>query len=215
LAAGEHVLVVSRGELTREVTLTIRPGAETVRHIAWIQPPIQEPPIPVVEAPPESTRPGASALPAPPTPAASPGVVAAVRGSLMLSTPIPLGVYQDGRLIGVSEMSQIEMAPGEHSLQFVSDALEFRTTQVVRIAANRATTVTVAMPEAPVHVNAAPWADVWIDGRNVGQTPIGDLLQPIGVHQVEFRHPQFGTKQVTVTVKATGVTRVAVDMRTP
>ena len=139
----------------------------------------------------------------------------AARGALTVSTPIPLSIYDDGRLIGVSEMPQVELAPGDHSLQFVSEGLAFRTTQAVRIAPNRTTSVTVTPPEVPVHLNATPWAEVWIDGRNVGQTPLGDLLQPIGVRLVEFRHPQLGTKRVSVTIRATGVTRVAVDMKTP
>ena len=215
LPAGAHALVVSREERTHEVMLTVRAGTETIHHVAWVEPSIEEPPVPAGEPLPESIPRATEAGPPPPAPAASPAVVAPARGSLVLSTPIPLGIYLDGRLIGVSEMSQIEIAPGDYSLQFVSEVFAFRTTQVVRIAANRTTTVTVAVPQVAVHVNATPWADVWIDGRNVGQTPIGDLLQPIGVHEVEFRHPQFGTKQMTVTVKASGVTRVAVDMRTP
>ena len=69
--------------------------------------------------------------------------------------------------------------------QFASDALAFRTTQAVRIAANRTTTVSVPAPEMPLHINAAPWADVWIDGESVGQTPLGDLLAdpPVGLDE--------------------------------
>jgi hypothetical protein len=212
LPAGEHAVVVSRGEHTRQMTLTVRPGAETVHHIAWIDPVVVEVPVPrpVPVPPPPPSR---AATPSASSEASA--AVAPVRGALALSTPISLGIYDNGRLIGVSEMPQVELAPGEYSLQFVSEALAFRTTQTVRIAPNRTTSVTVTPPEVLVHFNATPWAEVWINGRDIGQTPLGDVRQAIGVHEVEFRHPQLGTKRVAVTVKATGVTRVAVDMKAP
>lgn len=213
LSTGEHTVVVRRGEHTRQLTLTVRPGAETVHHIAWIDPVVVEVPVPrPVPAP--APPPSRAAAPTASSDASAASAVPA-RGALALATPISLSIYDNGRLIGVSEMPQVELAPGEYSLQFVSDVLAFRTTQTVRIAPNRTTSVTVTPPEVLVHFNATPWAEVWINGRNIGQTPLGDVRQPIGVHQVEFRHPQLGTKRVSMTVKATGVTRVAVDMKTP
>jgi len=53
-----------------------------------------------------------------------------------------------------------------------------------------------------VSANARPWADVAIDGKSGGQTPISNLQVPIGVHEVVFRHPRLGERRQTVVVKA-------------
>ena len=58
-----------------------------------------------------------------------------------------------------------------------------------------------------------PWADVWIDGEKVGETPIGNLPMAIGTHEVIFRNPDFGEQRQLVTVTLTAPARVTVDLR--
>jgi hypothetical protein len=70
-------------------------------------------------------------------------------------------------------------------------------------------TVNVAAPNGRVSINAAPWADVWIDGNAAGQTPLANLVLPIGRHNVLFRHPQFGEQRQDVVVKVDGLARVS------
>lgn len=77
--------------------------------------------------------------------------------------------------------------------------------------APRAEIVAAPPPRASLFINAVPWADVWVGGVHVGQTPIGDLTLPIGVHDVEFRHPQLGDRRLRVTLGASGA-RAAIDM---
>jgi serine/threonine-protein kinase len=62
-------------------------------------------------------------------------------------------------------------------------------------------------------VNAQPWADVWIDGERIGETPIGNVSVPIGSHEIVFRHPQLGEQVVRATVTAGQAAKVSVDMR--
>jgi hypothetical protein len=63
-----------------------------------------------------------------------------------------------------------------------------------------------------VSVNARPWADVIIDGKDVGQTPIANLRLPIGTHQAIFRNPEFGERRQSIVVTAKGPNRFAVDL---
>jgi len=58
-----------------------------------------------------------------------------------------------------------------------------------------------------------PWADVWIDGERVGETPIGNLSLPIGPHEIVFRHPDLGEQKYAATVSLKGPVRVSVDLR--
>ena len=126
---------------------------------------------------------------------------------------VPLQIFEGGRLIGNTETERIMLPVGTHQLEFVAEALGFRSTQNVTVSAGHTTTASVSLPQATVNFNAVPWAEVSIDGTPIGQTPIANLLQTIGTHQVEFRHPEFGTKQVTITVSKKEPARVAVDMR--
>jgi hypothetical protein len=104
------------------------------------------------------------------------------------------------------------MPAGRHEFELVNEALDFHDTRAVEVSAGKVTTIKVDAPKGIVSANARPWADVIIDGTNVGQTPIANLSLPIGTHQVLFRHPQYGERTETLVVTTRGVNRVAVDL---
>ena len=75
--------------------------------------------------------------------------------------------------------------------------------------------VALDLPRAPLSVNAVPWAQVSVDGRAIGDTPIGNSMETIGRHEVVFRHPELGERRASVLVTLKGPARVSVDMRRP
>jgi serine/threonine-protein kinase len=79
----------------------------------------------------------------------------------------------------------------------------------VTVKGGQMTSLNISVPNGRVSINAAPWAEVTIDGTPAGQTPLANLSLPIGTHEVVFRHPQFGERKQTITVKADGMTRVS------
>jgi len=83
----------------------------------------------------------------------------------------------------------------------------------VQVTAGAAASVDVPVPNGTISVNAVPWADVWIDGEKVGETPIGNLSLPVGTHDVLFRHPDLGERHHTAVVTLTQPTRLSVDLR--
>ena len=70
--------------------------------------------------------------------------------------------------------------------------------------------ITPDLPQGMINVNASPWAEVWIDGRRVGETPIGNLPVAIGPHEIVFKHPQFGEKHAASVTPGAPV-RLSVD----
>ncbi len=136
-------------------------------------------------------------------------------GWLSATTDAPLQIYEGGKLIGSTESDRIMLPVGDHSFEFANDSLGFRTTRTVRIAAGQTATVAMPLPRAPMSVNAVPWAQVWIDDQPFGETPIGNVMQTIGPHQLIFRHPELGERRVTAVVTLKDTARVAVDMRKP
>ena len=80
---------------------------------------------------------------------------------------------------------------------------------------SKVTTITVEPPKGSVAINALPWAEVWMDGTKIGETPIGNLAVAAGSHDVVFRHPDFGEQHETVMVTLKAPARLSVDMRKP
>ena len=101
---------------------------------------------------------------------------------------------------------------GRHRLEIGSSAIGFRETRTVDVVAGRTASVKVAIPNGRLNVNAVPWADVSIDGHQVGQTPLANLSIPVGRHEVVLRHPQLGERREIVIVSLGVVARIGVDL---
>jgi hypothetical protein len=129
-------------------------------------------------------------------------------GGVRLLAPIELKVLQGDRVIGSSADGPIVMTAGTHQLNLTNSALGFRALQAVTFRAGQISTLTVAVPRGRLNVNAQPWAQVWIDDRMIGETPLANVDIPIGEHEVIFRHPELGERRQSVTVRADGPARV-------
>jgi hypothetical protein len=136
-------------------------------------------------------------------------------GWVTFASPIPLSLREDGRVIGTTDADRLMLPVGEHEIEMANDTLGFRTTRRVTVTADRTTSVPVQVPNGMVSINALPWAEVWIGGERVGETPLANLSRPIGSHEVVLRHPQFGERRARVTVSSKQTARLGVDMRTP
>jgi PEGA domain len=62
-----------------------------------------------------------------------------------------------------------------------------------------------------VNLNAIPWAEVWLDGQKLGETPLAATPVPLGEREFVFTNPQFGEKKVSATIKASANSPVTVD----
>ncbi|HVL68182.1 MAG TPA: PEGA domain-containing protein [Vicinamibacterales bacterium] len=202
LAAGPHILELRRG-VPRVIPLALTSGAEVSQYLEFLEAPLAPdallPPAP--EPPP--------AAPAqPPPPAGAP-----LAGWITARAPFAVEIRQHDRLIGTTEADRVMLAAGTHDLEFVNQSLGYRATRSVQVTAGRVTTITLDLPKGTVNLNATPWAEVWINGARVGETPIGNLALPIGPHEIVFRHPQFGEKRHAISVTTGVPVRVSVDMK--
>ncbi len=69
---------------------------------------------------------------------------------------------------------------------------------------------------AMLSLDAAPWAEVWLDGRPLGSTPIFARQVPAGRHAVRLVHPPSGrAKQFVVDLEPDGDVRRRVDLTVP
>jgi hypothetical protein len=141
------------------------------------------------------------------------GTQAAVPGSIAVASSVPVQVFEDKRLIGTSDMDRIMLPAGEHFLELAADSVGFRTTRIVRVTAGQTVALSVDLPQAPLSINAVPWAEVFIDGTRIGETPIGNLPQTVGPHEIVFRHPQLGERKMNTLVTVKDSNRISIDMR--
>jgi serine/threonine protein kinase len=65
-----------------------------------------------------------------------------------------------------------------------------------------------------LRINARPWAQVYVDGKLVGNTPQMNLTLPVGSHRISLNNPEFNLrKNLTVTIKAGEVETQIVNLQ--
>jgi hypothetical protein len=143
----------------------------------------------------------------------APVEAAPVSGWIAVSAPVELQIFEGKRLVGTSQSDRLMMVAGRHDVEFVNETLGYRQTKTVQVAPGKTAPVKIDWPKGNIAINALPWADVWIDGERIGETPIGNLSLPIGPHEILFRHPELGEQRYATTVSLKAPVRVSVDLR--
>jgi len=133
-------------------------------------------------------------------------------GWIAIVSKAELDIFEGGVLVGSTRTPQVMMPAGLHTLRLVSETLGYEGTQQIRVEPGKVARVSLTLPDSTISLNALPWADVLIDGRFVGRTPIGNRPLGIGPHQIVFRHPELGEKTVSTVVRADAPSRVTVDL---
>jgi hypothetical protein len=135
-------------------------------------------------------------------------------GWVSVVAPIVLEVSEAGKSLGSTEQGRIMLAPGTHRLSFSNRDLGYAIEREVQVTAGDVTSLRLEAA-GKANINAVPWAEVWTDGRKIGDTPLANHAMPLGSHEFVFRHPQLGERRVTATVRAGQTTAVAVDFTKP
>jgi hypothetical protein len=198
LAPGAHILELRRG-VPRVIPLTLAAGADVSQYLEFAETQLGE----------QLLAPNAQAVADRPAPTPS----APLAGWIAAKLPFVVEIHEQGRLLGTTESDRIMLAAGAHELEFVNAPLGYREQRTVTVTAGKLTTLTLDLPKGVVNLNASPWAEVYLDGERVGETPIGNLAVPIGPHEIVFRHPQFGEKRHAVSVTAGVPVRISVEMK--
>ena len=148
--------------------------------------------------------------PATPVPPVSDGPVS---GWISVKAPFLIEIREAGNLLGTTDTDRLMLAAGRHVLEFANQAVGYRQSRTVQVVPGKVSTLNIDLPQGTVNLNASPWAEVWIDGRRVGETPIGNLAVPIGPHEIVFKHPELGEKKHAVSVTTAAPVRLSVSMK--
>ena len=207
LAAGPHILELRGRGVPRVIPVTLTTGAEVSQYLEFAEAPLPEQPLTV---PPPSPAP---AVPTPVAAAAPDPSAAPLAGWITVKLPFAVEIRENGRLLGTTDADRLMLAAGRHQLEFANTTLAFSVTRTVQVAPGKVTAIPLELPKGVVNLNAAPWAEVWIDGTRVGETPIGNLSVAVGPHEIVFKHPQFGEKRHAVSVTVGTPVRLSIDMK--
>ena len=134
-------------------------------------------------------------------------------GWLSVQSEMRLELRENGKLIGTTETEQLMLPAGTHDIELVNEAVGYRSSRQVEVAPGKTTTVAVELPFGTISINAQPWAEVWIAGERIGETPIANLSRRVGSYEIVFRHPQLGERRENVVVTLRQPVRLGVDMR--
>jgi hypothetical protein len=212
LAAGSHKVELRGEGEPRVIPITMTAGAQMSQYVELPRAPaVAEP---VIEPP--------AAVPAPPPPdgtltMAGWVIVRIKQGAAASGTTrddrLDVDVYEGDRLVGNSRIDRIMLPVGRHELDLVNATVGLRLTRTVQVSAGKVSQVIIDRPTGTMAVNATPWAEVWVDGEKAGETPIGNLVVPVGSHTVVFRHPELGERRQSVVVMLSSPARVSADLR--
>jgi hypothetical protein len=138
--------------------------------------------------------------------ASSPG-----RGWVTVDSPLVLRVLRNGSFIGTSEDGRLPLEAGEHTLSLENDSVNFRESRMVLVEAGKGQPLRVELPQGMLSINAVPWAEVYIDNKRIGETPVAQLALPVGVHEIRFQHPDYGERRMSALVRVGVPGRTFVD----
>lgn len=228
---GPHHVIVGSGAGARPRLLRVTPGGESSVHVE--QPHAHESAAEVARVTAVEAHASSGSAPAVVAPQATEGdptvaqperqarraagtptpVRRSPTGWITVSSPFPVRVLRDGVDVGGSDDGNLVVPAGEQVITLANDDLEFRDERTVTVAANRVRPLTLEAPLGVLHANARPWAEVWVDGRRAGDTPLGNVSLPVGEHEIVFRHPELGEARQLVMVGARTPARVAVELQ--
>ena len=134
-----------------------------------------------------------------------------ISGWVAVDAPFVVDVAAGGRALGNTQQPRLMLPPGVHRLTFTNKSLGYTETQSVEIEPGEERRVSLN-PRGAVNLNAQPWAEVWIDGARVGETPLANLAVALGAREIVFKHPQYGERRVTPTIRANAPTAISIDM---
>ena len=132
-------------------------------------------------------------------------------GWLSVTSPFEVQVVERGEVVGTSASTRIMIPAGTHDADIVNESLGFSERRRIVVTQGATAAITIDA-RAPLSANARPWAEVLIDGRAIGQTPIANFQVTLGTHQIVFRHPDLGERQQTIIVTAKSPNRIAADL---
>lgn len=131
-------------------------------------------------------------------------------GWLRIRSPYRLEVSEKGQVFGQTSGEALMVPAGRHHFDLANADLALKVRQFVDVPAGKVVTVAFEAPMGMMNLSSDEPAEVWLDGRPIGQTPLTTLPATLGPHEVVFRHARLGDVSYTVNVTLSAPVRLTV-----
>ena len=140
----------------------------------------------------------------------------------VVTLPESATVRVDGEERGETPIA-IEIEPGEHEVEVTAEGYEPQTAIASLSNANETATLSFVLVEQPpartgrprppratgtLVIATTPWSEVYLRGRRLGTTPLGNVQLPAGRHTLTLRAEGRPPRRHTVTIRPDEETRV-------
>jgi hypothetical protein len=124
---------------------------------------------------------------------------AARSGTLTLAGNQPAIAFLGKTRLGPLPLNGVKVPAGQHKLRLENRQLRLARTVTLQVKPNEDTQYLASFGKGTLNVLATPWADVWLDGENLGQTPLAGREAWEGPHQLRLVNPS-GEKTLTIQI---------------
>lgn len=127
------------------------------------------------------------------------------RGKVALTTSSPVDVYWKGEKVGRTPLSSLDLPVGKQTLQLKHANGDIDLPVTVTVKANQTTRLNLNLSPATIHVNAVPWAKVYINNKFIDETPLKPMKLAPGRYLIKLVFPHEGkTLQYDKRLEAKG-----------
>jgi hypothetical protein len=129
------------------------------------------------------------------------------------AAPFDLKVLEDGKVLGTTGGNPVMVLPGPHHFEFINQGLALKIPQFVEVPAGQLVNVALDLPLGSMNMYADQPAEVFVDGKSIGETPLASVSVPLGQHEVLLRNKRYGEVRYTVMVSLAAPVSLTVTFR--
>jgi eukaryotic-like serine/threonine-protein kinase len=130
----------------------------------------------------------------------SPGPRGARTGTLSLSANLRGTAFLGPKNLGRLPLSRVKVPSGQHRIRVVSDEKVIKELSI-RVSPGQHAVAEALFRKGKLNITVEPWADVWLDGQPLGQTPLAAREAWEGEHALKLVGPK---SQRSLSVRVEG-----------
>lgn len=135
-------------------------------------------------------------------------------GWVIVTAPIELKIFENGKAIGTAGEGPVMLSAGPHTIELVNELLSYRSTHIFEMGPGEEKRLNIT-PTGRMNINAVPWAEVFVDGERIGETPLANVAVPLGARELLFKHPEHGERRMPITVTGGQPVQISIDLTRP
>ncbi len=117
------------------------------------------------------------------------------RGFLTVRSSPWCDVYLDGTKIGVTPISRYELPSGRHFLVLKNQKEGAYRETSVKVEPGREAKEALVFGQGTLDIRVQPWAQVFVDGKPLGMTPLKPLALLAGTHELRLVNHEIGKEE--------------------